>query len=333
MKNKFTTLKSAMKISSLMLTLALGMNAQASLSNNSTDGIVAVVNNEVILKSDLNNAVAIIQQRLQETGIQATPEQVVSHALDDLITYKLQMDLVNRSGMVTNQEIIDQQMLQIAQSQGLDSLRELQQKLDAEQAGSYAALRKSVIEEAALQALWQSQVSSRIHISDAEVTAFLNSPEGKRLTSGDKVLIPEWQVSHILVKVDATQSPQIAEQKINALYQQIQQGADFHSLAATYSDDAGSAATYGRLGWVSQGQMVPEFETTMKQTEVGDYSTPFRSQFGWHILKVEATRQNDITEQRYRMLAREYLFNRQAPQAQEDWLQELRSSAYIEIFK
>lgn len=75
--------------------------------------------------------------------------------------------------------------------------------------------------------------------------------------------------------------------------------------------------------------MVPEFETMMKHTAKGDFSTPFRSQFGWHILKVNDVRQHDITEQYRRNAAHEYLFLHSAPQAQEDWLQELRSSAYI----
>ena len=125
----------------------------------------------------------------------------------------------------------------------------------------------------------------------------------------------------------------MAEQKINALYRELQQGADFATLAATYSDDAGSAAQRGSLGWVKEGDMVPEFEAMMKQTERGDFSAPFRSQFGWHILKVDNTRQRDVTEQYRRSAAREFLFSRQAPQAQEDWLQELRSGAYIRVFE
>ena len=71
----------------------------------------------------------------------------------------------------------------------------------------------------------------------------------------------------------------------------------------------------------------------MKQTERGDFSAPFRSQFCWHILKVDNTRQRDVTEQYRRSAAREFLFSRQAPQAQEDWLQELRSGAYIRVFE
>ncbi|HAO59189.1 MAG TPA: peptidylprolyl isomerase, partial [Psychrobacter sp.] len=63
-----------------------------------------------------------------------------------------------------------------------------------------------------------------------------------------------------------------------------------------------------------------------------DFSTPFKSQFGWHILKVEGVREKDVSDTVKRNLAREALFQRLAPQAQEDWLQELRANAYVEIF-
>lgn len=146
-------------------------------------------------------------------------------------------------------------------------------------------------------------------------------------------IVPEWHTSHILVKVDANQPAELAEQKINDLYRQLQQGANFDSLAATYSDDTGSAAQRGSLGWVGTGQMVPEFEAMMKNTEKGDFSVPFTTQFGYHILKVNNTRQRDASQELRRQKAEEILFNRQAPQAQEDWIQELKSSAYIEIIK
>lgn len=147
------------------------------------------------------------------------------------------------------------------------------------------------------------------------------------------VIVPEWHTSHILAKVDIAQNANIAEQKINDIYNALRQGANFNTLAATYSDDAGSASQEGSLGWVGEGQMVPEFETVMKKTYKGDYSAPFQSQFGYHILKVNDTRHRDVTEEYKRAHAEEVLFNRLAPQAGEDWLQELKANAYIKIME
>lgn len=145
------------------------------------------------------------------------------------------------------------------------------------------------------------------------------------------VIVPEWHTSHILVKVDTTQPDAIAEQKINEIYTALRQGADFKALASTYSEDLGSASQEGSLDWVGEGVMVPEFETMMKKTIKGDYSAPFKSQFGYHILKVNDTRQRDVTEEYKRAQAEEILFNRLAPQAGEDWVEELKASSYIKI--
>lgn len=320
-------------VSSLLAVSVWTGTAHASLSGSSTDGIVAVVNDQIILKSELNAVKSIIAAQVKQQGITATDAQIQKRALDDLIDRKLQLALINRSGMVANDNVINQQILQIAQAQGINSLAELQAKLDGEKAGSYAALRQGVIENAALSAMWQTQINNRIHITDQEINSFLRSPEAAKVVSDQTVLVPEWQTSHMLARVDDTQSAAMAEQKINALYAELQKGANFASLAATYSDDPGSASQYGSLGWVSEGQMVPEFEEMMKKTEAGDYSAPFRSQFGWHILKVDNIRQRDVTNQYRYNAARQYLFTRQAPQAEEDWLQELRSSAYVKIYE
>ncbi len=332
MKNKFLVLC----LSMLCLGFTSNVLAQDTQNNTrpaqTTDGILAEVNNEIILKSELSAAIATLTQQYQAQNRSVSAEQLKKQALDELITRKLQLGIIKRSGFNPNESAVNAQLLQLAKAQGFDNLQDFQQSLDTKKSGSYAALRKQVIEEASLVALWQAQVAPRIKITSHEIDAFLNSPDGQRIDS-KVVLVPEWQTSHILASIDNNRNDIMAQQKINAIYTQLQQGADFKSLAATYSDDLGSASQNGSLGWVSEGQMVKEFEDVMKNTEAGDYSVPFRSQFGWHILKVDDTRQRDVTHQQRQRLAREILFNRMAPQAEEDWVQELRAGAYIKIFE
>lgn len=321
---------------SILLTALLALPAYASTApitaTNSTDGILAQVNDEVILKSELINASVALANEYHSNNVKINPEQIQQQALNTLITRKLQLGIINRLGFSPDENAINRQLTQMAQAQGFDSLSDFQKTLDTAQAGSYANLRKQVIEEASLVALWQAQVAPRIKISDQEVEMFLSSPEGSTIAT-TKTLIPEWQTSHILASIDATHTEAMAEQKINTLYAQLQQGADFKNLAATYSDDLGSATQNGSLGWVSEGQMVKEFENVMKNTEKGDFSAPFRSQFGWHILKIDNTRERDVSDQQRKNTAREVLFGRMAPQAEEDWIQELRAAAYIKIFE
>ncbi len=185
-----------------------------------------------------------------------------------------------------------------------------------------------------------TELSSEITKLDVgAVSAPILTPEGIDIIklankkSSDKIIIPQWNTRHILIKVDELQTDALAEQKINDLYNQLRQGADFASLAATYSDDAGSAGRGGDLEWVSEEDMVGQFEAVMKNTAAGDYSAPFKTQFGWHILKVEGTREYDASNEYRRNMARQALYQRLAPQAQEDWLQELRAGAYIQVLE
>lgn len=411
----------------------------------SSNGIIALVNDTPILKSDLALAMASTQRKIEASGQPApSPQRLQNEVLNSLILRELQLDMIKRVGIRPNPDAVNASLTRLAQSQGMDSISELQQSLDAKQPGRYAAVRAQVIEEESLKALQQSQVASRVRITEHDIDAFLASPEAQKLqnteyrtihiripfsddynritekekktamqiaqqaqlllkgsddaqavlaqlTSGvaknymaqpqggdmgyhpasglptdiakqitplqvgdvtapqitpegidvvklvdkrnnENMIIPQWKVRHILVKTDERNSDSLVEQRINDLYQQLLRDADFASLAATYSDDPGSAGRGGDLDWVTEGQMVPEFEEMMKRTPEGDFSTPFKSSFGWHILKVEDVREKDVSNTVKRNLAREALYQRLAPQAQEDWLQELRANAYVEIF-
>lgn len=311
----------------------VSMNATANISiNQSTDGVVAMVNDEIILKSELIDVMEAMAQTYLQNQVPASMDQIKKQAMEQLIIRKIQLGLVNRAGFSVNEGIINRQIAQIAKSQGYDDVESFQKYLDQQETNGYAKLRKSLIDEASLTALWQAQVSPRIKINEQDIDALLNSPEGTKIPN-EQVLLPEWRTSHILARVDDTQSDVMAQQKINTIYAQLQQGADFKTLASTYSDDTGSALQQGSLGWVNEGQMVKEFEETMKTTARGTFSTPFRSQFGWHILKIDDTRQRDVTAQHRRNLAREVLFARMAPQVEEDWILELREGAYIKIME
>ncbi len=96
------------------------------------------------------------------------------------------------------------------------------------------------------------------------------------------------KVAHIMVLVprDAKDEDVLkAESKINDIYQKLQQGEDFAKLAIEYSDDKASGKRGGDLPWFGTGRMVPEFESVAFETKIGEYSKPFRTAFGYHIIK------------------------------------------------
>ena len=152
------------------------------------------------------------------------------------------------------------------------------------------------------------------------------------LSSDDKkAIIPQYFTRHVLIQPSEVLSPEDAKQKIDEIYNRLKQGAVFSELAATFSTDSGSAADGGSLGWVSPGSMVAEFEKVMKETPKGEISQPFKSQFGWHILTVENTRQMDMTEEYQHRIAKQILGERQFDTEIDGWLREIRNNAYVDI--
>lgn len=147
----------------------------------------------------------------------------------------------------------------------------------------------------------------------------------------ERTIVPQWQVRHILIAPNEVVSLADAKSRIDSLYKRLQDGEDFDTLAKTFSNDPGSAGNGGSLGWVSTGEMVPVFDEVMQKTSVNDFSTPFQSQFGWHILQVQGERQQDVTEQYRRNIARQTLYQREFEQELDNWLREIRAAAYVEI--
>ncbi|RDE19866.1 molecular chaperone SurA [Motiliproteus coralliicola] len=147
---------------------------------------------------------------------------------------------------------------------------------------------------------------------------------------GQKQMIDQAQVRHILIKPNQIRSAEESELQIQELFRRLNRGEDFAILAKQFSDDPGSGSKGGDLGWVMDGQMVPEFESTMHATATGEISPPFQSQFGWHILQVTNRRQQDFGKQMIENEAYQTLRKRKYSEGLSNWLREIHAQAYIE---
>ncbi|XID75917.1 peptidylprolyl isomerase [Alkanindiges sp. WGS2144] len=175
-------------------------------------------------------------------------------------------------------------------------------------------------------------------LGNNEVTSPIRAADGfhvlkllERRGGAERTIVKQYKVRHILIRPSEIVSASDAEQQINQLYKRVVGGENFADLASTFSNDPGSAANGGDLDWVSPGMMVPQFDDMMVKTPVGQISKSFQTQYGWHILKVEDTRQQDVTEQYRRNMARQILAERQFEQELDNWLREIRAEAYVEI--
>jgi peptidyl-prolyl cis-trans isomerase SurA len=174
-------------------------------------------------------------------------------------------------------------------------------------------------------------------MQSGEISQPIRSPSGFHLVKllgvrgGKQVTITQTHVRHILIKITPTMSSAQARAKLERLRREIEQGASFATLAKANSDDTGSAVNGGDLGWVSPGQMVPQFQKMMNETPVGKISQPFRTPYGWHILEVLGRRQHDSTEQMVQARAKEIIFQRKRQEALNVWLRRIRDEAYVRI--
>jgi len=148
---------------------------------------------------------------------------------------------------------------------------------------------------------------------------------------GDEQMVSQTRVRHILLKPSEIMSEEQARELAGELRQRARSGEDFGELARQYSEDIGTAAEGGDLGWTSPGQTVPEFETAMADTPVDAISEPVRTEYGWHIIKVLERRNRDMTEEAIRNRARNHLHERKYQQELEAWLRQIRDEAFVDI--
>src|SRR5690606_3109141 len=144
-------------------------------------------------------------------------------------------------------------------------------------------------------------------------------------------IVEQFRTRHILLKSSAIRSSEQSLALARELRTRIEQGASFEELAREHSDDPGSARNGGELGWVSSGVMVPEFEKHMLSVPVGELSPIFETEYGWHFLRVDEKRNADMSEEFRRLKARQALHQRRYAEELQNWLQEIRSEAYVDI--
>jgi peptidyl-prolyl cis-trans isomerase SurA len=142
--------------------------------------------------------------------------------------------------------------------------------------------------------------------------------------------VTQTHVRHILIKTNELTSETDARNRLLQLKERIENGAKFEDMARLQSED-GSASKGGDLGWINPGDTVPEFEKAMNALKPGEISDPVQTPFGWHLIQVLGRRTQDVTQERQKLLARQAIRERKADEAFQEWVRQIRDSAYVEI--
>ena len=170
-----------------------------------------------------------------------------------------------------------------------------------------------------------------------DVTKPLRTPSGfhilrlNEMRGNQQVITNQVHVRHILIKPNELQDDATVQQKLVSIRDRIlNKGENFAAVASVVSEDPGSAAEGGDMGWTNPGAYVPEFEKQVAQLQPDEISQPFRTQFGWHIVQLMGRRQFDATQDMMRQQAFQRLREAKADEETELWLRRLRDEAYVE---
>lgn len=283
------------RLVTLLLSLALLQPAQAAIE---LDHIVAVVNDEVVMASELEERLRAVRQQLMEQGTQLPPtSQLKKQVLDRLIMNKLQMQMAQQTGIRVDDETLNRTISSIAAENGV-SLTQFREILEKD-GYSYAQFREDIRNEIMISRLRQRAVDNRVSVSDREIENHLTNQQHQGETE------VEYRLSHILVAVPRSPTSSDLEEtrkKAERIREELQNGADFGKTAATYSDGQ-QALEGGDLGWRKSGQLPTLFSGSVSNMQEGDISDVIRSSSGYHIIKLTDVRDSEkvvITQTRAR---------------------------------
>ncbi|HCN45490.1 MAG TPA: peptidylprolyl isomerase SurA [Pseudomonas sp.] len=264
---------------------ALMLSSTAHAAVQTLDKIVAIVDNDVVMQSQLDQRVHEVQQTIAKRGGAVPPASVLDQqVLERLIVENLQLQIGERSGIRITDEELNQAIGTIAQRNNM-SLEQFRAAL-AHDGLSFNDAREQVRREMIISRVRQRRVAERVQVSEQEVKNFLASDLGKVQLS------EEFRLANILIPTPESASStaiQAAARQAGEIYQQLKQGADFAQLAIARSASE-TALEGGEMGWRKAAQLPPPFDRMLSSMAVGDVTEPVRTPGGFIILKLQEKR-------------------------------------------
>ena len=276
------------KFSGLLLALSLGFTSNALLAQDqsigSVDGIAAIVDEDVILNSEVQRAVDNVKAQYATQPQQLPPEDVLrKQVLERLILLRLQVERAKSSGIRISDNDVNQAIQNIA-NQNKITTEQLRSQLSNEGL-SLEEFTNNLKDEMTVQRMRQSYLQSRVQVSETEIDQLLSVRE---------VGGPEIRLANILVGLPDNATPEqiaTAQEKISRIKALLDKGEmDFSSAAIRYSDSQ-NALEGGEIGWRSVDTIPPAFVNILREMKPGDVSNPVRGPSGYQLIKVLETRE------------------------------------------
>lgn len=280
-------MKTLLSSCALALTLTLPHYAVAAVptpqSTQLLDRVVAVVDDDIILQSELLNRTAQIRVQMAKRNTPLPPDdqKLLEQVLDRMVVESVELQMAEKAGIKVDDNSINETLGNIARQNRM-TLEQFQQAIESEDGMSFKAFREQIRREMTVSQLRQRRVGNRVKITDQDIEGFLSSELGKAN------LAPDYHLGHILIAVDETSDDNarsMAKATADEVYRNLKNGADFAAMAVRYSGDD-KALEGGDLGWRKAGQLPTLFADVVADMQKGDISEPIKSASGYHIIKI-----------------------------------------------
>jgi peptidyl-prolyl cis-trans isomerase SurA len=269
----------------LMQGLAFGQTRDLATKGVMLDRVSAVVNDGVVLSSELDEQVAAVTERMRAQKLELPPQNVLrQQVLERLVLEQIELQRAEKAGMKIPDEALNNALQEVAQQNHI-VLSKLPEALAA-QGIDYPSYRISMRKELTLSLLRQRDVIQRISITPREIDQYLEKQKNAPAAGS------EYNVSHILIAVPQAATPNeldTAGKRADEVFQRAKAGEDFAKLAVAFSNSQ-DALEGGALNW-RKGTELPTFLTdTVMKLKAGEVAEPLRTPTGFHIVKLNETR-------------------------------------------
>lgn len=250
------------------------IGAAANTQNQLLDQIIAIVDDDVVLASELNQRLSETVKRIQASGQTLPPmQELQQQLLDLLIVENIQLQMANRAGVRISDAQLNEAMTRLARQNNvtLDQFRQLMERDGV----SYAATREQIRKEMMLRQVQQGNVNRRVSITEQEIKNFLATEEGQTITA------PEYRMLHTLIAVDSQRDAAAAKQLAQRLYQRIASGQSYESVIA--ADPTLNSTDFGWQRSKDLPSLVADYSGSLDK---GETAQPFESASGYHLIKM-----------------------------------------------
>jgi peptidyl-prolyl cis-trans isomerase SurA len=290
------------------------------------DRVVAVVNNDAITLSELQETIFAYRAENRARGSGPSDNELAKQFLPKLIDSRLQLQEADREKItVEDQEVAEelQERIKVYHTKTIEDF----EKLLKEQGITLDSVKKRVREALRVQKVIRRKVALRVSVTDAEIVQYVEENRQKLETG------LSYHARHLLVVPEGTDDAAWESARIKAemLREQILAGGDFISVTRQYSTDA-SATDGGDLGTLKRGELAQDIEAEILRLEAGQVSRPYRSSLGYHVFRLESKESLDGDGLiRIKQQIREILFRQKYEARLEAWLKEIKQRAIIEV--